>query len=75
MTLLDFQNYSVAMDAELSALEEKVRQAVDLCQRLRDENVDLRQQMAQLANENKRLAEKVSGAKTRLEGLLKQIPE
>jgi uncharacterized protein (TIGR02449 family) len=63
------------MDAELSALEEKVRQAVDMCQRLRDENVDLRQQMAQLTNENKRLAEKVSGAKSRLEHLLKVIPE
>jgi cell division protein ZapB len=63
------------METEFSALEEKVRQAAELCQRLREENIDLRQRMAQLANENKRLEEKVTGARTRLEHLLARIPE
>jgi FtsZ-binding cell division protein ZapB len=63
------------MDAELTALEERIRQAVDLCRRLRVENSDLRQRVAQLQTENKRLAEKILGARERLEGLLRQIPE
>jgi cell division protein ZapB len=46
-----------------------------LCQRLRGENTDLRQRLAKLESDNKRLAEKINGAKDRLEGLLRQIPE
>jgi cell division protein ZapB len=75
LTGLDFSNYSAAMDEELSALEERIRQAVELCQRLRAENTDLRQRLANMERDNKRLAEKINGAKVRLEGLLRQIPE
>jgi uncharacterized protein (TIGR02449 family) len=63
------------MDAELVALEERIRQAVDLCQRLRGENSDLRQRVAQLQSENRQLVEKITAARERLEGLLEQIPE
>jgi cell division protein ZapB len=63
------------MDAELTALEEKIRQATQLCQRLRDENRGLRQQLAALQGDKKQLAEKIDGARNRLETLLKQIPE
>ena len=63
------------MDAELQALEDRIRQAVELCQRLRIENTDLRQRVAQLQSENRQLAEKITGARERLEGLLEQIPE
>ena len=63
------------MDAELTGLEDRIRQAVELCQRLRVENSDLRQRVAQLQTENKRLAEKIVGARERLEGLLRLIPE
>jgi cell division protein ZapB len=63
------------MDAELLGLEDRIRQTVELCQRLRGENLDLRQRVAQLQSENKRLAEKIVGARERLEGLLRQIPE
>jgi len=75
LTGLDFPNYSVLMDAEIVALEERIRQAVDLCQRLRGENSDLRQRVAQLQSENRQLAEKITSARERLEGLLEQIPE
>ncbi len=71
----DFSNYSASMNAQLSALEDRIRQAVELCELLRAENSDLRQQMAHLQTENKRLADKISGAKEKLEGLLRQIPE
>jgi len=63
------------MDAEILALEERIRQAVDLCQRLRGENTDLRQRVARLQSENRQLAEKITAARERLEGLLEQIPE
>ena len=75
MTGQDFPNYSVAMEAELNALEERIRQTAELCTRLRSENTDLRQRVAKLESDNKRLGDKINGAKERLEGLLKQIPE
>jgi cell division protein ZapB len=63
------------MDAELKSLEGKINQFVALCQRLRTDNHQLRQQLAAAQNENKQLLEKVANAKTRLETLLAQIPE
>ena len=63
------------MDAELKSLEEKINQFVALCQRLRTDNHELRQQLASAQSDNKLLNEKIGGAKTRLESLLSQIPE
>ena len=63
------------MQAELSALEQKINQFVQLCQQLRAENIQLRQQLAAASNENKKLAEKIDSAKIRLELLLGKIPE
>ena len=63
------------MDAELSALEEKLAQLVQLLDALREENRELRQQIAARADESVRLGEKLGAAKTRIEALLKQIPE
>jgi len=63
------------MDVELSALEDKIRQAMDLCRRLRDENRQLRQQLADAESLRKQLSEKIDGARDRLEGLLQRIPE
>ena len=63
------------MDVELQSLEDKINQFVALCQRLRTDNHQLRQQLASAQNDNKQLAEKIGDAKTRLETLLTQIPE
>ncbi len=63
------------MDVELRSLEEKINQFVALCQRLRTDNHELRQQLAHVQNENKQLNDKIGDAKTRLESLLTQIPE
>ena len=63
------------MDVELRSLEEKINQFVALCQRLRTDNHELRQQLASAQNENKQLNDKIGDAKTRLESLLTQIPE
>ena len=75
MTYQDFCNYSLTMDAELKSLEDKINQFVVLCQRLRSDNHELRQQLATAQNDNKLLNEKIGDAKTRLESLLSQIPE
>jgi len=75
LTQQDFSNYSVSMDTELAALEEKIRQAVQMCQRLREENRGLRQQLTAMLSDKKNLSEKIDGARNRLENLLKQIPD
>ena len=63
------------MEAELTALDDKISQLVQLTQKLRTDNSQLRQNLASAESENKRLAEKVNTAKARLEALLAQIPE
>ena len=62
------------MEADLTALEAKVAQFVALCERLRAENNDLKQQLAAAQVDAKRLHEKIDGARLRLEGLLAKIP-
>lgn len=75
MTHQDFGHYSVPMDAELAALEQRIRQTVDLCRRLQDENDGLRVDLAALESEKHLLIERMDSARDRLEALLKQIPE
>ena len=62
------------MEAEFNSLEAKVAQFVALCERLRAENVELRQQLAAARTDAKRLHEKIDGARSRLEGLLSRLP-
>jgi cell division protein ZapB len=66
---------SAAVDAEFNALESKVAQFVGLCERLRAENHDLRQQLASAKNDAKRLNDRIEGAKVKLEGLLARLPD
>lgn len=63
------------MDAEFDTLDGKIDQFLQLCQRLKNENRELSLQLASAKNDVKRLEDKVDGAKTRLEALLRQIPE
>ena len=62
------------METEFNSLEAKVAQFVSLCERLRAENLELRQQLAAARSDAKRLNEKIDGAKARLEGLLSRLP-
>jgi cell division protein ZapB len=63
------------MNAEFDTLDGKIDQFLQLCQRLKSENKELRLQLLSAQNDVKRLEEKVEGAKSRLEALLDQIPE
>ena len=66
---------SAGVDAEFNSLEAKVAQFVGLCERLRAENHDLRQQLATAKNDAKRLNERIEGAKVKLESLLARLPD
>jgi len=63
------------MEAELKSLEDKLAQLVRLCRTLREENHQLRQEVATALHANRQLEDKIGGATTRLEALLQQIPD
>jgi len=63
------------VEAELNALEAKVAQFVGVCERLRAENIALRQELAAARNDAKRLTEKIDGARVKVEQLLTRLPE
>lgn len=63
------------MKTELNELEAKIAQLAELCQRLRQDNNEIRQALVMSQDENRRLQEKVDGAKARIQTLLQSIPE
>lgn len=63
------------MEAEINSLDEKVRQLAQLCQKLRTDNSQLRQQLVSAKDENQRLSEKITTATSRLESLLQKMPD
>ena len=63
------------MNAEFDTLDGKIDQFLQLCQRLKSENMELRLKLVSAQNDVKRLEHNVDSAKTRLETLLRQIPE
>jgi len=63
------------MQTELDALENKLAQLVQLSQRLRAENHQLRQELAAALSQGRQYNDKMENARQRLEKLLAQIPE
>lgn len=59
----------------LDALESKITQVATLCQVLRAENSELRQQLALVQNEKNSLAGRMKAARERLTQLAHQLPE
>jgi uncharacterized protein (TIGR02449 family) len=68
-------NYSVPMESELNSLDEKLSELIKLCQRLRKDNLDLRQELDSALNQNRQLTEKIESARSRLAALVSQIPD
>lgn len=62
------------MQTEFDSLENKVAQFIAVCERLRHENMELRQQLALAQKDGKQLNEKIDGARTRIEQLLSRLP-
>lgn len=63
------------MDADFASLEAKVAQFVNLCERLRAENSDLRQQLAAAQGDAKRLNERIDSARAKLALLIERLPD
>jgi cell division protein ZapB len=63
------------MEQELADFEARLNHFVQLFQRLRSENNELRQQIALRSDEARRLEERLDEARSRIEALLRQIPE
>ena len=66
--------HSLRVEAEFNSLEAKVAQFVALCERLRAENIQLRQDLLSARNDAKRLNQKIDGAKDKLERLVSRLP-
>jgi len=75
LTQWRFSNIVCRVEAELNSLEQKVAQFVGVCERLRAENIALRQELASARNDAKRLNEKIEGARAKVEQLLTRLPE
>jgi cell division protein ZapB len=63
------------VDADFASLEAKVAQFVNLCERLRAENTDLRQQLAAAQGDAKRLSERIDSARAKLALLIERLPD
>ena len=63
------------MEQELVDFEARLNHFVQLFQRLRSENNELRQQIEMRTDEARRLEERLEEARSRIEALLRQIPE
>jgi cell division protein ZapB len=63
------------MHSELDALDQKLAQLIQLTQRLRAENLQLRQEVAAAVSQQRKSQDKVNEAAQRLEKLLTQLPE
>jgi cell division protein ZapB len=62
------------MDKALASLEQKIRLAAELCQRLRKENQGLRQDLATSQQQLKQLNARLDTAKSRLDSVIDKIP-
>ncbi len=63
------------MENELNALEGKLTQLIQVCGKLRAENHQLRQELAQALSNNRQCSDKIDTVKARLEKLLTNLPE
>lgn len=57
------------------ALEQRISQLVNLCQKLHSENQELKQRLMHTSEQKDTYAVKVNEARTRIEALLQSIPE
>lgn len=74
MTIINFLNYSDRMDADLKVLEQKVTQLILLCDSLRAENAQLRQNLSAVESDSATLKSNMAQASERIESLLSSLP-
>lgn len=74
MTAIVFLKDNGSMDADLKSLEERVAKLVALCTSLREENVQLRQEVMRLHQDTQSLQLNMTQASVQLERLLSALP-
>ncbi len=62
------------MNDQLSGLEKKVDQIIAVCEALRADNHRLRDRVGELEEEKLGLTERMTTARTRIEGLMDRLP-
>jgi len=63
------------METDLNVLEAKLTQLIELCQSLRAENLQLRQELAHARDDTKQLKSQMTEASARLEALIERLPQ
>jgi cell division protein ZapB len=63
------------MQGELNILENKLAQLVQLTKRMRAENHQLRQDLAEALSHARQSEDKINSAQSRLEAILTKLPE
>lgn len=63
------------MTSSLDSLESKIDKVLTLCERLREENHALREQVHTLEGINQSLSATIDASRERLEALMEQLPE
>ncbi|MGY1489307.1 hypothetical protein ACW4YW_07820 [Methylobacillus pratensis] len=63
------------MNADLITLEEKLTRLISLCQLLRAENLELRQELVRSQDDNKQMKENMELASQKLQALIERLPE
>lgn len=63
------------MDAELSKLEEQVELIVDLYEKLKADNRNMKARLTRLEADNRTLSDKIQMAADKLETLVDKLPE
>ena len=74
MTFQHFYNYSQRMENELNTLEDKLSQLIKVSSTLREENHQLRQDLAHALSANRQSDDKINTAKERLSKILTSLP-
>lgn len=63
------------METDLKALESKLAQFIALCQHLKSENHQLRQELAQAQSDTRLLKDNMAQAQNRLQTIIEHLPE
>jgi len=74
LTFQHFYNYSQRMENELNTLEDKLSQLIKVSSTLREENHQLRQDLAHALSANRQSDDKINTAKERLSKILTSLP-
>ncbi len=63
------------MDADLKALEEKITQLVQLCQSMREDNLEVRRALALAQEAERQLKARMQQAQIRIDNIIDRLPE